>query len=61
MAFTITSVYISGSAAFVLFVAGIITMLVTRNRPNKTKWGWVLLALSVCALVSTVVNLVGIY
>lgn len=61
MAFTITAVYISGIAAFVLLVAGVITLLVTRNRPDKKKWGWVLLVLSVCALVSTVVNLIGIY
>lgn len=60
MAFTINAVYIGGIAAFVLFAAGIITLLVTRNRPDKKKWGWVLLALSVCALVSTVVNLTGI-
>lgn len=61
MAFTITAVYIGGIAAFVLLMAGIITLLVTRNQPDKKKWGWILLALSVCALVSTVVNLSGIY
>lgn len=59
MAFTIASVYIGGIAAFMLFVAGIITLLITRNKPDKKKWGWILLALSICALISTVVNLIG--
>lgn len=61
MAYTITAVYISGTTAFVMFVVGSITLLVTRNKPDKKKWGWVLLALSVCALISAVVNLIGIY
>lgn len=61
MAFTLAAVYISGITAFVLLAVGIITLFATRNSPDKKKWGWVLLALSVCALVSTGVNLIGIH
>lgn len=59
MAFTSTAVSIGGIAAIVLFAAGVVTLLVTRNSPDRKKWGWLLLALGACALVSAIVNLIG--
>lgn len=61
MAFTRTAVYIGGIAAFVLLAAGIIVLIVTRNSPEKKKWGWSLIFLCVCALVSAAVNSRGVF
>lgn len=56
MAFTRTAVYIGCITASALFIAGIITLFVTRKSPKKRIWGWILLSLAVCALISAAVN-----
>ena len=61
MAFTETAVYIGAVAALVLLVAGIITLLATRKSPGNKKWGWILLGLSTCALVSAITNASGVF
>lgn len=61
MAFTSTAVYIGVIVAFVLFVAGIITLLITRKHPEKRKWGWILLVLGFCAVISALVNSNGVF
>lgn len=61
MAFTSAAVYIGVIAALVLFVAGIITLLITRKHPKTRKWGWILLALGLCAVISAFVNSNGAF
>lgn len=61
MAFTSAAVYIGVIAALVLFVAGIITLLITRKYPKKRKWSWILLALGLCAVISAFVNSNGAF
>lgn len=61
MAFTSTAVYIGLIAALVLFILGGIVLLATRKNPQKRKWGWVVLALGICALISAVVNANGVF
>lgn len=61
MAFTSAAVYIGVIAALVLFAVGIITLFVTRKHPEKRKWGWILLALGLCAVISAFVNSNGAF
>lgn len=55
------AVYIGTVAAFMLFLLGIIILFVSRRTPEKRKWGWVVLALSICAMISAIVNANGVF
>lgn len=60
MAFTPNAVIIGIIVAALLFIVGIVVLLIMRNKPLKKKWGWLLLALSICAVISALVNANGL-
>jgi len=60
MAFTSTAVIIGIIVAAILFITGIVILLVMRNKPQKRKWGWLIIALGICAMISAFVNANGI-
>ena len=60
MAFTLAAVVVGGTVAAILLITGLVFLFVTRNNPPKRKWGWLIIALAICALISAVVNAYGI-
>jgi len=61
MAFTTTAVFIGIVIAIILFITGIIVLLAMRKKPQKRKWGWLIIILGICALISAFVNANGVF
>lgn len=61
MAFTSTAVFIGIIVAVILLIVGIIVLLVMRNKPQKRKWGWLIIVLGICAIISALVNANGVF
>lgn len=61
MAFTSTAVFIGIIVAIILLITGISVLIAMRKNLQKRKWGWLIIVLGICAIISALVNANGVF